>query len=411
MLYVTDIGGVKVMSVKKSYVFLGVLLLCFLVISAFFLRPIDPENDTPLQENGDKLEVTFEWLLEPRYQIVNDFRFGVAWVQEERDGPWTLIDISGKTLIENFQAGRIWTYGVNTELAPYRNLEDFEGYIDLSGDVAISPEYEFVRSFKNGVAVVTNEINDNLRRGVIDQRGKILLPIVYEDIYVIHSDLFVAKKDGKYGYVNDKNQSLTDFIFEKPYQSVFPPNVCLAVLGNKSGLLDEKGKWIVSPSYDQVYAGREGLIGLGKGGKAGFVDTKGNTVIDFQFLSTTSGKTIPYVYTFSEGLAVVLLPEFQVVGGKKRNLRGVIDKEGKLLFKFPGYPISLFSKEFLLVQGFDDSYALLDRSGNRYPLPSYVEVDDFGQEDLSEKILRVKVRENTARYEKGKYGFLRINVK
>lgn len=400
------------MLLRKRYIFLALFLFCVLAMSGFFVL----RYFTADEKGASGSRVTFEWLIEPQLHMANDFYEGRAWVQEKENGPWKLIDKSGRTIVENFQAERIAFYSQDTGLAMFTNMRQLKGYVNLSGDIVISPGYSWAWFFRDGLASVAKKIDKEPRSryGIIDRNGKIVIPIIYEFIDVIHSCFFAAKKDGKWGYINEKGDVIVDYIFEAPNQSVFPPNVCMAVLNGKAGLLDEKGQWILPASYDKVYQGGEVLIALAKKGKVGFVDAKGNTVIDFQFLEVPRHEVNSY--TFSEGLAVIALSTSQIKLGENGptvdviDKSAVIDKTGKVLFRFPGRARSQYKNGFLLVGLPDETYGLVDRSGNWHPLPSYLGIDGFEQNGLSERVLRVKTKgENSGPYEKNKYGYLRIN--
>jgi len=387
-----------VLAAKKRHMPQRFISVFLTAISVFILGfSVVGEAATP--------KVTFEWLIEPQFHAANPFSAGVAWVQKEKDGPWTMIDENGRIVIEEFRAKSISRYDESTGLAAFCNYRNLEGYINLSGDIAIPPRYTIAYTFRDSVAVVVM----GPYVGIIDQNGETILPLRYDFIMAVHNDLFAVKKDkdGGWGYMNDEGEIIVDFIFQGVQRSTFPENVCTATLDGKMGLLDAEGQWIVPASYDNVFAGREGLIGLEKDGRVGFVDAKGDRVIDYKFIGS-SGWDLGYFYTFSEGLAVVLLselPPYPLPGDEfplippKTVSCGVIDKKGSLLFQFRGFPVSIFHEGFLLVQSDDDTFNLIDRSGKLHTLPKNVEPNRGG---ISKGVLCVK--------KKDKYGYLKINL-
>jgi len=46
-------------------------------------------------------DFNFRWILPPEYYQGNNFHKGRAWVQEKKDGPWTLIDTEGNVIKHN----------------------------------------------------------------------------------------------------------------------------------------------------------------------------------------------------------------------------------------------------------------------------------------------------------------------
>ncbi|RRD62565.1 WG repeat-containing protein, partial [Fretibacterium sp. OH1220_COT-178] len=193
-------------------------------------------------------------------------------------------------------------------LSYFEGPGNLEGYVDLTGKVVVPPQYKYAGVIQDGVGIVKS----GDLYGIIDEKGRPVLPIVYEEfIYIFGTNLFGVKSGDKWGYVNGRNEAITDFVFDEPPTSTCPRGTCAAVLNGKSGLLDEKGRWVLPASYDQIYGVVRGeaeenpKIGVCRDGKVGFVDLQGNTVIDFQFW----GPRWPRCYRFSEGLASVALSD------------------------------------------------------------------------------------------------------
>ncbi len=57
------------------------------------------------------------------------------------------------------------------------------GYINKLGEIVVSPTFKQATKFKDGIAIVANEINRQNRYGIINKAGKIIVPIKYEKIY------------------------------------------------------------------------------------------------------------------------------------------------------------------------------------------------------------------------------------
>lgn len=357
------------------------------------------------------------------------------------------------------------------------------GYINLSGDVVVEPGYSFSRGFKYGMAVVTKKIDGRFFQGVIDRHGKIVLPFIYtyegiDSLEIITPELIAIRKDDMWGCVNRKGEVVIDFISdtrpaikeefisypsplffhsnetENSFSYVLPPNVLSINIKGKEGLIDVQGKWILSADYDRVFNGEghflsgienrwaspfayesafgggKGLIGLEKDGKVGFVNAEGKTVIDFKFYGTsivgTDEAKKPLLrrlngplYTFSEGLAVVLLSPIPAPPAKipyKTLSFGVIDMKGNVLFSFQGGGGEAFKDGFMRVWGSDNALSLIDRSGDRYhkylPLPL--------NRKTSQRLLKViwdspsrgigMVAEKDSFKSRPKWGYLRFKI-
>nr|WP_315103456.1 WG repeat-containing protein [uncultured Fretibacterium sp.] len=357
----------------------------------------------------------FEWLMEPQFYDANSFYRGVAWVQEKEGGPYKLIDKKGRAVVSDFLASYIFANPFTSNLATFCGPGNLMGYVDLTGKVVVPPRYQYAGMIEEGVGVVKS--GDLC--GVIDEKGRIVLPIMYEEfIFIFDANLFGVKSGDKWGYVNGRNEAIRDFMFDKPSTSACPKGTCVAVLNGKSGLLDRKGRWVLPASYDVIYGVVRGeakdnpKIGVCRDGKVGFVDMQGNTVIDFQF----RGRGWRNCYRFSEGLASVAISD----PWSTKDAFGVIDETGKVLFRFSEMPYGVFGDGYMLVQGNlrreqykgmivvrDDeaTYSLIDRTGKRHPLPTWLE--PMGGEVVNGTLL-VRVRQKVQRYEDGKYGYLSI---
>lgn len=388
-VYISKKRQVSMMSAKKRYVLFFLALfgaLCRAII--FPSYSLAAETITLESEPAGK-KITLEWVVEPKYLWGKEFYAGVAWFQEKKNGPWKLIDRSGKTLVDGFQAETIGWYSADSKLASFRDCNGLRGYVDLAGKVAISPQYEKASLFVDGVAEVGKTINGELLYGIIDRNGKTVLPIRHKRVEILHHNRFGVGKIGEVRYVDEKGKTIVNLVFEGLDRFPLIPGACIATLkGGKVGLLNEKGEWILPPEYSRIQWANEGPIAVTKDGKAGYVDMNGNTVIDFRFRGTS---------LFSEGLAVVSSWE------KGKPFTGIIDKKGNLLFKYEEENTGYYSHGFLLVRDKGRTVGLIDREGRRFWLPSYIRADSFT--GFSEGILLV-FNSKTQRY-----GCLRVSTK
>ena len=373
---------------------------------------------------------SFEWLVEPQYESANTFSSGVAWVKVKKD-VWRQIDTQGNVLIDNYEADYILRYDKETGLASFRSINDNNGYINISGDIVISPEYSIALGFEHGMAPVKKEGDGKYRYGIIDRHGRVILPLVYEGIIPVSPHIFAVEKTGrettggpyngaKWMYINEKGEPISDQIFEfkdldgnpntsdTTFHTTLPPNLYLAGVDGKVGLINEKGEWVLPASYDIIYKATQEPIGVLKDEKVGFIDLKGNTVIDFQYGEWGTSIARDYYYQFSEGLAVVVLPGSVTPEGEIPK-SGVINEKGELLFTLPGMAKGGYRDGVVGVRTKDRVEGLVDRKGNWYPLPPYLMMVS---RSLSDGILRVVEQKSDGKNIKlGKFGYINVNIK
>ena len=449
---------------KKRYIIASLgLILCLL----FFVgakKYFDASDDVIPSK-----PIAVEWLVEPNLYFIGGFRNGLGWIQRKEDGPWELIDGTGKILVSGFEAEFLGSYDEETGLAFFRNKEGLSGYIDRSGDVVIPPQYNYTGSFKYGMAVVEKEVDGQTFYGVIDRYGAQVLPFVYKNlIEIITPELFAIEKEGKWGCINKKGEVVIDFIadlksdlawegagvnqsfHEKKFNYVLPPNVLSVNINRKKGLIRTDGTWVLPASYDNVFAGMggfgdyrweppvsfdevfgggKGLIGLEKDGKVGFVDAEGKMVIDFKFYGTTvdgiSARTKKNVrrhftdpqYAFSEGLAVVLLSPLPAPPEEvpyKELLYGVIDTKGNVRFSFKGGAGDLFDNGFTHLWDPSNTLTLIDRYGERYSTKwsqsKYKRVLGLSWDGPLQGVATVWEKTGKDLESRPKYGYLRFKI-
>jgi hypothetical protein len=364
-----------------------------------------------MRNNG---AITVKWLIEPILYSANHFHSGFAWVRKEQNGPWDLIDKEGNVITHDFQANFVQFPGyireTSQDLAEFTNSikgKIYYGFVNLSGDAVISPVYQEVRFFSEGLAAVQQ---DNFW-GVIDRTGAVVIPFIYEGLASFQQGLIAAQRDGKWGYIDRRGQTVIDFVLDTSSLNEYMKGLYPIRLNGKEGLMDKERNWVLEAVYEKVYSGTEDLIGVQKDGKVGFVDSEGRVAIDFQYeglpWATPEKITSSYpLYAFSEGRAIVLLPGSNM----KDPSLGVINKKGELLFKLPGWPRGRYSEGFLLVwRRSDSSLGLVDKTGKWISLPSPLEVIHYGLVSDGNLLVRVPVesRDKNA----GKFGYLRIKAK
>ena len=202
-------------------------------------------------------------------------------------------------------------------LAQAQSINGGFGFIDETGSWAIDPEYEKASAFSEGLAAV--------------------------------------KKNGLWGYIDKSGR----FIIDPQYAYAMPFSDEMAPVYIQSGDIMEE--WFIDKSgnkqfrltlregdwYDDFH---EGLLKAYKGGKYGYFNKHGETVIPFQF---------DYATSFDHGLAVV---------GNKGNIAsgwddkyGVIDTNGKAIVSLKYTDVLLSDDRSLISAYMYNRESYLDR--------------------------------------------------
>lgn len=151
-------------------------------------------------------------------------------------------------------------------LVPYTKNKLW-GYCDLQKKVVIPPTYKKADFFQNGLARVKSA--ENNLYGIINEKGEVIVPFAYKS----------SKELGNYAQ---------DRIFFKK--------------GELFGYFNGKGDVVIDPQFDFVYdfADDSPNIPARKNGRFGIIDTKGNTVLPFNYPVMSKPGASGYVTFFTD---------------------------------------------------------------------------------------------------------------
>lgn len=233
-----------------------------------------------LSWEGPYINKTGKIEIDAKYYRSWEFSEGLAAFMPENNGKWGYIDKTGKIVIsprfESYPNGYVYSFSDGLAMI---NVKNKYGYIDSSGEFVIQPKFLKGSDFKEGFA-----------RAVVEG------PCIYvgdrDGCDIFNAELIGGKSD------------------------LENPPSCKFAFINKSGafILDER--------FERAGDFSEGLAAVRKDGKWGFINTKGEMVIQPQFINELDFLTID-TPIFSEGLALV----------KKGELWGYIDKTGKFVIE------------------------------------------------------------------------------
>ena len=138
----------------------------------------------------------------------------------------------------------------------------------------------------------------------------------------------------------------------------------------KSGYIDNSGKIVIRPQFDEAWRFSEGLAPIRVGDDWGYINVEGKIVIKPQFFEASR---------FSDGIASVgvWFPKKQVIDSKV-GFYNYIDKQGRLISKDRFGVAFDFSDGLAQVLTSDYKHGVIDRVGN---LKFYFDVYNSGFRD------------------------------
>lgn len=342
------------------------------------------------QYNGEiyYINARGEFINSTPYDYGLDFSEGLAGIVKE--GKWGFIFSTGDIAIDLlFQETYSFKEGLSA--AKYDNKW---GFIDKKGDWAIDPVYESVQSFAFGLAVVEKKgdyfvINKSADKvvqipdgypwvvikskniilygtisgeiglryyGFMDIEGTILSePVFYvesEYLFDLHhyseGMLIVSNEEDKYGYLNEQGQLHIPCLYDSAQS--FDNGYAVVRREDQRYRIDKSGKLteIIEPDYpfDEVQDFHNGLAAARKGDKWGFINPKGEMILDVKYQAYPPHKEgIEAGYYLAElfpRFSCGLLPILKSDGTKYSS--GFIDNTGKVVI----------STDYLFVKGFED---------------------------------------------------------
>ena len=177
------------------------------------------------------------------------------------------------------------------------------GYSTADDQVMLEGDWTFCRLFKDNYAAVRKRVEGDIygRMGLIDEKGKAVVPFEYNYVSDFGDGLVAVRKDrnGKVAYVNLKNEEVVEakydmgFAFSSKRARVavgtYYDNLNMQRYNNcKYGFINEKGEEVIPAEYDWAGDFAEGIAPVSKNGRYFFIDPDGNKV-DNKTYSRLSG--------------------------------------------------------------------------------------------------------------------------
>jgi hypothetical protein len=226
-------------------------------------------------------------------------------------------------------------YDFNNGVAFFKSGEKI-GLLGTDGKLIVEPDFDEIKPFIDGYA----KARKGELWGMINKKGEIYIPIENQEIGDYNSKGVWVKKQDSFGVVANGNfypVANADKIWEFTDKS----DLTYARSNKLMGFINNKGEWVIPPTYDKARDFSQGLAPVYMDKNWGYINEQGEKVIDFQFKDAE-------VFS-ANGLAPV-----------KEKKWGFIDKTGKWVIQ-PEYDItaglsfSIFQKN--LEKGFINGLA------------------------------------------------------
>ncbi len=382
------------------------------------------DHDFGVIDKSGNVIIPFEYL---DMQILGDNCFSVSDI----NGDSYLIN-SENEIIQEFDSPVFFEKDPDGKHYKFTNEDELVGFVDNEGNVVIEPKYLDIGPYGDIMAVVLDDTDEEYldSYAFINNKGEI---IGNKKFYMTENFSngrgLVANEDFDFGYVDEKGDLVIDYKFveggdfteagitwvEKEYgvfaiidkngnivkddieadfmQNTPYPNRFTITIDEKTGLVNEKGEYVIEPIYDLVEFStltREqdstslDYIIVSKDGYEGLVDINGNTIVEpkfeyvsyftndlakvgvngyYGFVNTKGEMAIEPIYVLASYFNSDAAIAYTVYDGL--NLEGyIIDKAGNKVKDISNYKnIYPFHNGTCVAEEEEDTY-LLDTSGN-----------------------------------------------
>lgn len=263
--------------------------------------------------------------------------------------------------------------GINYELIPVSKGEYF-GYIDLTGNYVINPQFIEAGAFRDGLALVYNKQRSY---GYIGTDGNYVIQPNYSDATIFNEGIAWVREFNGYPMAVDKEGNILFAAKEAHSVSIYSEGLAAFEKKEKDhtsrfGYLNRKGEVVIPAQFFEASFFCNGLAAVvNKDGKYGYINKKGELVIAYQF-----DKAAPFI----NKCAVVAIDKHY----------GVIDRKGNFIIApqfaemYPSQDLYVISLQKHGDMGF------CDKKGKVVVNPQFDLVGNFNDADFAPARMSLK---------------------
>jgi hypothetical protein len=161
------------------------------------------------------------------------------------------------------------------------------GFIDKDGKFIINPQFSEVSIFRNGLSLVKT-LGDNPKWGYINAEGKFIIAPNYKSASIFSDDIAWVVNDNSEPQAIDKNGQILFTLQNAEVVKIFKDGLAAFSVvdsaGTKWGFVNKKGEIIINPQFINTHSFSNGLCAVqNSDGKWGFINEEGKIVINYQF--------------------------------------------------------------------------------------------------------------------------------
>jgi hypothetical protein len=301
----------------------------------------------------------YKEIVKPEYQEIEGR--GLLYIVKKNE-KYGFLNFEGKTIVEPQYDDKGDFYGTFIILSKNQK----KGVLKMDGTGIIPFTYDDIKptyyTYENVPLTFFVTLND--KKGVINEKNKIVIPLEYEiiELQSNYSDGFLVQNKGLKGMISLNNTVNIPPLYNSLAILYIGNNYFYKVEKNhKYGIVSAKNEEIIAFNYDDMGpAFVDGLLNVKQNDKWGFINEKGNIILPMNYSSVSQ---------FENGLSIVK------IGDKK----GAIDKTGKVIIEPKYEEIAIKSGNYFITR-LNGKYGAVERSGTVVVEPKYDLIDAFGSD-------------------------------
>lgn len=243
------------------------------------------------------------------------------------------------------------------------------GIVNLAGEIVTPVKFQSIEDYDNEYALL--QTND--KSGLFHYASKTLqLPSMFDELNIWTNDLFIIKKDNKYGLINVKGDFIHPMVFDAVTE--YPDNKLLAIRKEKMGWIDSLGHMFIVCKYDSVGDWYAGYSPAKLNGKWGMIDSLGKVFIPFQYTALRTSLNQNVLADEMQMSPFVANDSGYVWVRNEENLWGITYRNGKQIIscKYDSlYPCKL--NKNLFITKVNGRFGLVTKQDEELLAPAYAD--------------------------------------
>ena len=165
--------------------------------------------------------------------------------------------------------------------------QDKYGVYDNNGNVIVPDNYDDIGRVTSALGVIKVKSGD--KYGYVDINGKLLIPVEFDQAsdFELYNNpnlwLAVVRKQDNYGVINNSGDIIIPFGHNKIIPLHLNEEIINLNTNDNYAFLNSEGVLVDLSEYETIRPIREGLLAANKEGKWGYLDSKGDEVIEFKY--------------------------------------------------------------------------------------------------------------------------------